>query len=176
MKKVLDSLGTSGYNVIIMNAPATEMTTAPKSFTCGKCDGKGRLNWTRVADGVCFWCKGTGRIQNRDITNDKWYRMQIGNLMYTAEIAMWGEFHGREDYCDHYLRAMIADMMKVGTEGAREVLRHIRKCDFHMDSSGDRGMITDAQATRLINRLIELGRAARGETDEIELERRANAA
>ncbi len=27
---------------------------------CGKCDGKGRLSWTRNASGVCFACDGRG--------------------------------------------------------------------------------------------------------------------
>ncbi len=27
---------------------------------CGKCGGKGRLNWTSYADGICFQCGGAG--------------------------------------------------------------------------------------------------------------------
>ncbi len=141
--------------------PAPEMTTAPKSFTCGKCDGKGSLAWaSHYANGVCFWCSGTGRLANRDITNDKWYRMQIGNLKYTAEIAMMGIEHVGEDYSTHYLRMMVADMKKIGTEGAREVLRHIRAGEYSIDSSGERGRLSNDTATVLINRLIEMGRAA----------------
>lgn len=30
---------------------------------CGKCDGKGRIEGlSHVANGVCFWCKGTGKL------------------------------------------------------------------------------------------------------------------
>lgn len=58
------------------NAPAPEVSIAPKSHTCGKCDGKGTLSWTRVANGVCFWCHGTGRIAaDSSLTDDKWYRI-----------------------------------------------------------------------------------------------------
>lgn len=34
----------------------TKSTQVP----CIKCDGKGRLSWTRVANGVCFTCEGRG--------------------------------------------------------------------------------------------------------------------
>jgi hypothetical protein len=31
---------------------------------CGKCDGKGRIGaFSHYAGGVCFWCKGTGRLE-----------------------------------------------------------------------------------------------------------------
>lgn len=29
---------------------------------CGKCEGKGKLSWTRNADGVCFVCGGHGKL------------------------------------------------------------------------------------------------------------------
>lgn len=32
------------------------------SVKCGKCDGKGRLSWTNVANGVCFVCDGAGTL------------------------------------------------------------------------------------------------------------------
>lgn len=39
------------------------MTTTITTGTCGKCDGVGRMNWcSHVMNGVCFWCKGTGRV------------------------------------------------------------------------------------------------------------------
>lgn len=34
------------------------MTTTTE--TCGKCDGKKTLSWTRNANGLCFACGGTG--------------------------------------------------------------------------------------------------------------------
>lgn len=145
-------------------AAAPEMLTAPKSFTCGKCDGRGRIDaFGHYARGVCFWCDGTGKIQNsgkNKITNSKWYRMQVGNLMHTAEIAMWGAANGNESYCEFYLGTMIADLRKIGTDGAREVLRHIRAGQYSVDSSGERAKIDNATATRLIERVIELGRAS----------------
>lgn len=142
-----------------MTEPAVEMTTAPKTFTCAKCDGRGRLNWTRVANGVCFVCKGTGKLANRDVTNDRWYRMQISDLCYTAEIAMSGISCGNVDYAEHYLRAMLPKMRKVGTEGAREVLKHIRKGEYSRND-GETHRIDNDQATQLITRLIEMGREA----------------
>jgi len=30
--------------------------------TCGKCNGKGRLSWTSIANGVCFVCDGSGHL------------------------------------------------------------------------------------------------------------------
>ncbi len=30
------------------------------TVVCGKCDGKKTLSWTRIANGVCFQCNGTG--------------------------------------------------------------------------------------------------------------------
>lgn len=31
--------------------------------TCSKCDGKGRIRaFSHYADGVCFWCKGAGKL------------------------------------------------------------------------------------------------------------------
>lgn len=30
--------------------------------TCGRCDGSGSLTWTNVANGVCFACKGRGKV------------------------------------------------------------------------------------------------------------------
>ncbi len=36
------------------------MKNATTKTTCGKCDGKGTLSWTRNANGVCFWCNGAG--------------------------------------------------------------------------------------------------------------------
>jgi RecJ-like exonuclease len=31
--------------------------------TCGKCDGKGRIEaFGHIHNGLCFWCKGTGQI------------------------------------------------------------------------------------------------------------------
>ena len=38
---------------------ANEMTV---KATCGKCNGKGRLSWTRIANGVCFVCGGVGHL------------------------------------------------------------------------------------------------------------------
>jgi hypothetical protein len=39
-------------------------TTANKTVKaiCGKCNGKGRLDWTTNANGVCFWCDGAGHL------------------------------------------------------------------------------------------------------------------
>ncbi len=36
------------------------MTTT--TATCGKCDGKKTLSWTRIANGVCFACGGAGKL------------------------------------------------------------------------------------------------------------------
>jgi hypothetical protein len=34
-----------------------------KSFKCGNCDGRGKLShFSHVSEGVCFACKGSGRI------------------------------------------------------------------------------------------------------------------
>lgn len=30
--------------------------------TCSRCDGRGVVSWSRVANGVCFLCKGTGQV------------------------------------------------------------------------------------------------------------------
>lgn len=36
-------------------------------FTCGKCNGKGRIReYGHVADGVCFECGGTGKVEARE--------------------------------------------------------------------------------------------------------------
>jgi hypothetical protein len=35
---------------------------AAGTYECSKCSGRGRLDWTRVAEGVCFQCKGSGKI------------------------------------------------------------------------------------------------------------------
>lgn len=45
------------------------MTSAAKAnpeLTCGKCDGKGRLDcFSHIEKGTCFWCKGSGVIKPR---------------------------------------------------------------------------------------------------------------
>lgn len=41
-----------------MSNAATKTVTAK----CGKCDGKGRLSWTAIANGVCFACDGAGHL------------------------------------------------------------------------------------------------------------------
>ena len=145
-----------------MNAPAPEMTTAPTTFTCGKCDGRGRLNWaSHYANGVCFACKGTGNLDNRDVTNAQWYQMQISNLERLAEAALWGYHNGREDYAAHYIGAMIPGLFKVGTDGAREVLRFVRAGEYYESATNTRYKVESAIAARIAARIIELGRAAK---------------
>ena len=40
----------------------TKTTATTVKATCGKCNGKGRLTWTNVANGVCFVCEGAGHL------------------------------------------------------------------------------------------------------------------
>lgn len=43
---------------------AAVKTLAPGLHTCGKCSGKGKLiAFSHYADGVCFWCDGTGKVE-----------------------------------------------------------------------------------------------------------------
>jgi hypothetical protein len=52
------------------------MKTTTKTGTCGKCSGRGRLDWTRNAEGVCFACKGVGTIAYASRTGE-WTRAKI---------------------------------------------------------------------------------------------------
>lgn len=36
------------------------MQTTPTKCKCSKCDGRGTLSWTNLANGVCFQCDGAG--------------------------------------------------------------------------------------------------------------------
>ena len=41
---------------------STQKGETMEKATCSRCDGKGVINWSRVANGVCFLCSGTGKV------------------------------------------------------------------------------------------------------------------
>lgn len=45
------------------NSSTNELLAQTENL-CGKCLGTGRLTWTGYANGVCFDCKGAGRLSN----------------------------------------------------------------------------------------------------------------
>ena len=64
---------------------------------CGKCNGNGRLSWTRNADGICFACGGAGvlRVTEAEIAEHKLPRAEcIAKIQ--RSLAAYAE-HGYSD-------------------------------------------------------------------------------
>jgi hypothetical protein len=54
-------------------------TTKTVTDDCGKCNGKGKLSWTRVANGVCFVCQGSGKLvaDESEVLAARWSRSHV---------------------------------------------------------------------------------------------------
>ncbi len=53
---------------------------------CGKCDGRGRLSWTSLANGVCFQCDGAGVML---VTSEETEARRVPRADAIANIAKW---------------------------------------------------------------------------------------
>lgn len=140
--------------------PATvSNTTRDAHLTCAKCEGKGRLNWAaHYANGVCFWCKGTGKVLIQDYNA---LRNIVGGLMYSVSIVLEAADRGDLERRDFYLASMLPRMMQIGTVEARRVLAAIRSGEYDIDDGMTRVTCNPAAAHATADKLIELGRAAR---------------
>lgn len=140
------------------NAPQVSNRTAPAHLTCAKCNGKGRLPWTRQDNGVCYWCSGSGKVR---VQNHNALRAKISGLINTSWICIEAEIGGYTKRRDSYLRMMLDDMFIIGTDAAREVLAQIRSGQWHDEVNGT-GYLTEQCGSKVANavadRLIEMGR------------------
>ena len=140
------------------NAPQVSNRTAPALLTCAKCDGQGRLSWTRQDNGICYWCGGSGRVRVQDHNAMK---AKLNSLLWASWICIEAELEGNDERRDHYLRGMLDDMFMIGTDEARKFLAHIRTGPWHDEANGT-GYLTEVAPPEVANavadRLIELGR------------------
>lgn len=58
------------------------MKTTTKA-ECAKCNGRGVLSWTRVANGVCFQCGGSGRFE---VTEEMFTEARVSRAKNIAAI------------------------------------------------------------------------------------------
>jgi hypothetical protein len=140
---------------------AATNTNTRALFTCGKCDGAGSLTWTNQDNGVCYWCKGAGKVPAQDPGIIK---RAMASAAYAANTAAQGMLRGAGDYARSYARSAAVDLMKVGTENARAVLDGVLRglvfdC-YDMDESDAHGraQLTQAQAVALRALIIAEGR------------------
>jgi hypothetical protein len=136
------------------------VSTAPKSLTCAKCDGTGKiLGFAHIADGVCFACGGTGRLaQDPKMTNAKWYRQRVSLARANAEICMDAAGRGEESRVEHYAAMLVGELFKLGTVGAREVLDHVAGGRWYDSHECAWRQLDSATASALRARIVDLGR------------------
>jgi len=59
-----------------------------QSYTCGKCDGKGRIDaFSYYANGVCFWCQGAGKIKQRKNATYKPSQLDEKRINWLASVS-----------------------------------------------------------------------------------------
>lgn len=133
--------------------------TRDAHLTCGKCEGKGRLAWaSHYANGVCFWCKGTGKVLIQDHNA---LRALVSSLRYSVAIVLEAANRGDDVRRDAYLAGMVPDMLKIGTVEAKGILNELRLGRFYDDQIDTWVQVDPQAAGAAMLRLIELGRAAR---------------
>jgi hypothetical protein len=127
-----------------------------RRLSCSKCNGRGRLDWTSQDRGVCYDCGGVGTV--RTLSADA-IKAACAAAADCANIAAQGIARGDESYARSYARSAAAELHKVGTDRARDVLARVlagRVWDaYGIDGANAHGVLDiGATAARRVFRLI----------------------
>lgn len=145
-----------------MSRPAhVSVAVAPKTLTCAKCDGKGRISgFAHYADGVCFQCGGAGTFaQDAKMTDSKWYRQQVELAKYTAAIVMDASDRGLTARAESYVGMLLPRLFALGTAGAREVLNYVGAGRWYDSEECAWRQLAPAKARDLRAQIIAAGNA-----------------
>lgn len=151
----------------------TDAKTNPTAlFTCAKCDGRGRLDWTNQDDGVCYWCGGAGKIRADD---HGLIRRAIASAEQAANLVASGIVWEKPDYARGYAKAVAEELAKVGTENARAFLAKLWSTALLFDEYDHpraepfgctyRVRLTREEVAEQRRLIIEAGRALRASSE-----------
>lgn len=143
-------LASRSLQVYNIGAMATATTTL---HTCGKCDGKGKIDaFSHIENGKCFWCGGTGKVeaQPEDVVSSA-----LANARWLASDALDGA-----PGITRIAEGIAAELHKVGTDKARDFLGSIRGGRYFSEDEGRWKQAPAARRESLISAIIEAGRVA----------------
>jgi hypothetical protein len=144
------------YVVSMSNA-----TKATQLVNCPKCSGKGTIRAFMHRDsGKCFQCGGAGRIEVDAPSAAQALNMIRGSLIHTADIVLRALDDDNEERAWFYLDRMVDKMFSVGTDRARQVLRHLAAGRCLDDDGFEMIQVGPAKGRRAAERLVRLGREA----------------
>ncbi len=141
-----------------MSSQATN-TNRTELVNCAKCNGVGSLTWTHRNDGVCYDCKGTGKLTVEKLNASQAVQKIVNGLSYDADrIMQYTHAMGVNDIAQSNIGRMVPDMRLVGTDNARSVLGYLRAGKYNDDINGGHGQLGSELGAELAELLKAAGR------------------
>ena len=136
----------------------TKTPAAKTLYTCGKCDGRGKIQaFSHYANGDCFDCGGTGKLEGDAMSETETARHHAHLAMYSLTVAMEATDRGDTDRATHYARGALDDLFACGTVLARQVLDQVGAGRYWDDETQGWHELDHDDAQTLRAEIIALG-------------------
>ena len=129
------------------------------------CGGSGTTRHKHIANGDCFGCWGSGKVNIARLTQTDWYKMHVSAACYSVDRAVFTLMECGREVARECIPGIVRELFKLGTEGSREVLARLasgRVYNDNPDRNVKSGWVTvpAADAQWLRAEIIAAGREA----------------